>query len=138
MTRLEEANLFIDVWALGGGRRTDDDQRVRGVERGKRQRIAGGDVVAVMKYRAQRLMDRAGGVAPHKVLVTAEAFKPAMQPLRRVRVGVTVGNECAVLERDGLIHPKGNADSWPTAFLLRENKRKASQNQAWRRRTGAD
>ena len=57
MTRLEEANVFTHVVALGGGRRTDDDQRVRGVERGKCQRVGvrAGGVVGVAKDRAQRL-----------------------------------------------------------------------------------
>ena len=36
MPRLEEPHLLVDVVALGGGRRADDDQRGRRIERGKR------------------------------------------------------------------------------------------------------
>src|SRR6476619_5445125 len=113
MTQLEEANCFTDVVVLGGGRRTDDYQCVRGVERGKRQRMAPSEVVVMAKDRAQRLVDCTRDIAPHKILIAAKGFQPAVQPLRPARIGVTVRNEGAVLERKGITHnppSKGTLD----------------------------
>jgi hypothetical protein len=44
--------------------------------------MTGGKVVAAAKDWTQRLVDRASGVARNKVLIAAEALKPAMKPLR--------------------------------------------------------
>ena len=58
-------------------------------------------------------MDRARDIAPDKILITTKAFQPALQPLRPARVGVTVRNESAVLERYGIIHlssPQGREE----------------------------
>ena len=107
---------FGHVAALSGGRRTDDDQRPRGVECGKRllrRRLADGDIAWVAIDRAQRLVDGACGISPDEVVIAAEAFQPAMEPLRPIRIGVTVGNESAVLERYGIIHqcsPQGREE----------------------------
>ena len=86
MPRLEEPDLLVDVVALGGGRRADDDQRGRGIERGKRlvgEGMARGEVVAVAEDGAERLGDRTRrGLAAHQVLVDGEGFERAVQPLR--------------------------------------------------------
>ena len=51
------------------------------------------------------LGDRARrGLAADQVLVDAEAFERAMQPLGPGRIGVAVGDEGAVFQRDGLGH----------------------------------
>jgi hypothetical protein len=90
VTRLEETNLLVDVSALGGVRRADRDQRCGRVERGKRllgQRMPGGKVIAVAEDGLERLRDGSGcGLPADKVLVDAEAFKPAMQPFGCARV----------------------------------------------------
>ena len=79
MTRLEEADLLVDVMALGGSRRADHDQSMRSIERGERllvQRMTCREVVAVAEDGAQCLGDRARGrLAADKVLVDAKAFK---------------------------------------------------------------
>ena len=66
--------------------------------------LADGEIAWVAIDRAQRLVDGACGVSPDKILIAAETFQPAMEPLRPIRIGVTVGNESAVLERYGIIH----------------------------------
>jgi hypothetical protein len=67
--------------------------------------MAGGKIVAVAEDGFERLRHGAVRRLPvHKILVDMKRFKPTMQPLGRARVGVTVGNEGAIFERDGLGH----------------------------------
>ena len=106
--RLEAADFLVDVLALRRVRRADDDQELRGFERGDGllgERMAGGKILAVAKNRPQRLRHRPRGrLPPHQILVDAVAFELAMQPLAPRRVAVAVAQERAVLDRDGLDH----------------------------------
>jgi hypothetical protein len=94
MPRFEEPHLLVDVAALGGGRRANDDQRNRGVERGKRlliQAMARGEVIAVAENWAERRGDRTRrGLATHEALVDGEGFERAVQPLRPRGVGMAI------------------------------------------------
>lgn len=89
---------------MSGGRGTDDDECPRGVEGGKRLfvRAANSEFAWVAIDRAQRLVDDACGISPDEVVIATETFQPAMEPLGPGRIGVTVGDEGAILERYGL------------------------------------
>ena len=108
MPRLEQPDLFVDVVALCGSGRADDDESGRGVQRGERllrERMARGEVVAVAEDGLQRCGDRARrGLAAGEILVDGEGFERAMQPLGPRGIGVAVGDEGAVFEGDRLCH----------------------------------
>ena len=126
MPRLEQADFLVDVVALGRDRRAQHDERARCAQRRKRllgQRVPGGEVLAVAKNRPQRrrhgtLRSRASG----QILVDAEVFQSAMQAPRPSCVGMGVGQERAIFERNRLSHgrdseckarlsPRGRTDS---------------------------
>jgi hypothetical protein len=106
MTLLEEPDLLVDIVALRRRGRAKHDQRRRGVKRGKGllgQGVACGEVVAIAENGLDRLRDRPALRLPTgQIAIDAAALKPAMQPLGLSRVGVAIGDEGAVFERDGL------------------------------------
>src|SRR5262249_41270114 len=112
----EAANFFVDIFALRRIGRAQNDQEVRGFERGERllgKRVAGRKIFAVAKNRPQRLWDGAGwGALANQILIDPVAFKCAVQPLAPSRVTVAVAQKRAILEASNLCHalsPSGAA-----------------------------
>ena len=67
--------------------------------------VPAGEVLAITEDRSQRLRYRPdGGVPTNPILVDAEGFEPAVQPLRPPRIVMAVAQERAVLERRDLGH----------------------------------
>jgi hypothetical protein len=60
--------------------------------------VTGREVLAVAEDGAQRFWNWAKRRVSTRKATHWEAFQPAVQPLRPRRVGVTVGEKCAVLE----------------------------------------
>jgi hypothetical protein len=77
-------------------------------------RLSRCEVFAVAEDRAQALGDGASRRLPSgKVLVDLEALEPALQPLRPRRIGVAVGDEGAIFERNRLSHGRPNQTDAP-------------------------
>jgi hypothetical protein len=133
MPRFEQPRLFVDVVAARRVGRADHDQSRGRVERRKRllgQSLAGGEVFAVAEDRAQARGDRASRRLPSgQVLIDLEAFEPTLQPFRPARVGVAVGDEGAIFERERVRHVADLAKSQPG--LCRDERRAANYGFAW-------
>src|SRR5262245_33263724 len=109
MAGFENPNHFANARAFATGGRTDNDQSVGNVERSKclvAQGMIRAKFVTFAKDKAQRFMDRSSSVAPYELVIGAEAFQPAVQPLRPARVGVAVNNERTVLDLQGHAYPR--------------------------------
>jgi len=105
---LKTADFLVDVLALRCVRRTNDNEELRGFERGNRllgQRESGGKIFAIAKNRPQCLWHRSPRrFATDQILVDAIPFKCGIQPLAPRFVAVAVAKKCPIFEGNHFGH----------------------------------
>src|SRR6516165_5389678 len=98
-------DFFVDVFALRGARRADNDEELRSFERGNGligKRLPSRKALAVAEDRAKRFRhptdDR---LAARQILANAVAFQCCVAPRL---VAMAVAQEGAIFKWDGLAH----------------------------------